>query len=163
MTTTLLAIAAFVAMEGVSYSAHRWLMHGPGMVWHRSHHAPPTGRVERNDLFPLCFAAVGVGLFALGAGPLPVLWGPAIGVTAYGAAYAFVHDVVIHRRLPFPALRWRYLAWVRDAHRQHHLGGGEPYGMLLPLLRRPGAIRQSAGDPLDRASRRSTRPTRARL
>ena len=163
MTTVLLAIAAFVAMEGVSYATHRWVMHGPGLVWHRSHHAPPSGRVERNDLFPLFFAAVGIALFALGAGPVPLLWGPAIGVTAYGATYALVHDVVIHRRLPFPALRWRYLAWVREAHREHHLGGAEPYGMLLPLLRRPPRERQRAVDPLDRASRPSTRSTRARL
>jgi beta-carotene 3-hydroxylase len=163
VSTALLAVAAFVAMEGVSYATHRWVMHGPGLAWHRSHHAPPTGRVERNDLFPVCFAAVGVALFALAAGPVPVLWGPAIGVTAYGAAYAFVHDVVIHRRLPFPAARGRYLSWVRDAHREHHLGGGEPYGMLLPLLRSRRAVRQTAGDPLDRASRPSSRSTRARL
>jgi beta-carotene 3-hydroxylase len=162
MTTALLAIGAFVAMEGVSYATHRWLMHGPGLVWHRSHHAPPRGRVERNDLFPVCFAVVGVVLFALGAGPVPILWGPAIGVTAYGVTYALVHDVVIHRRLPFVALRWRYLDWVRAAHRDHHLGGGEPYGMLLPLVRRPGPVRQTA-DPLDRASRRRDRETRARL
>jgi beta-carotene 3-hydroxylase len=162
VTVVLLAIAAFVAMEGVSYATHRWLMHGPGLGWHRSHHAPPRGRVERNDLFPVGFAAVGVGLFALGAGPLPILWGPAIGVTAYGVTYALVHDVLIHRRLPFIALRWRYLEWVRAAHRDHHLGGGEPYGMLLPLVRRPGPARQTA-DALDRASRRKTRETRARL
>ena len=45
--------APFVAMEGVSYAAHRWVMHGRGMGWHRSHHAPPAARFERNDRFPL--------------------------------------------------------------------------------------------------------------
>ena len=30
--------AAFVAMEAVSYLAHRFVMHGPGMGLHRSHH-----------------------------------------------------------------------------------------------------------------------------
>lgn len=159
MRTVLLALGAFVAMEGVSYATHRWVMHGPGMVWHRSHHAPPRGHFERNDLFPLVFAAVGVALFALGAGPVPTLWGPAIGVTAYGAAYAFVHEVVIHHRLPFPAVRSPYLGWLRDAHRDHHRGGCEPYGMLLPLVRRPGDGRGGI-DPLDRSS---TRTTRARL
>ena len=42
MTPVLLFAAAFVAMEGVSYAGHRWVMHGPGMGWHRSHHAPPS-------------------------------------------------------------------------------------------------------------------------
>ena len=53
------AVVAFVAMEGVSYVAHRWVMHGPGMGWHGSHHAPATGRFERNDLFPLTFPVIG--------------------------------------------------------------------------------------------------------
>ena len=40
MTAVLLAVGAFVAMEAVSALAHRAVMHGPGMVWHRSHHVP---------------------------------------------------------------------------------------------------------------------------
>ena len=54
-------------------------MHGPGMVWHRSHHVPGPGRFERNDLFPPCFSAVGVTLFAvvtMGPAIRPLLWSP---------------------------------------------------------------------------------------
>lgn len=156
MTTTLLALAAFVGMEGVSYAAHRWLMHGPAIGWHASHHAPPTGRLERNDLFPAVFSLVGVALFALGSGPLPWLWGPAIGVTAYGLVYALVHDVFIHRRLPIPVPDNPYLRWLRASHADHHSGGGEPYGMLLPLVRRP--TRPASAAALDRSSTRSNRP-----
>ena len=67
----------------VSYATHRWVMHGPGMGWHRSHHRPPAGRWERNDLFPLCFSVIGFALFAGGAwGPhLDVLTWAGVGVT----------------------------------------------------------------------------------
>jgi beta-carotene 3-hydroxylase len=139
-------VAGFVAMEGVSYAAHRWLMHGPGMVWHASHHAPPAGRFERNDLFPACFAVVGVALFALAAaGLLPGwIWWVAAGVTLYGAAYLVVHEVFIHGRVPLGTPGGRYVRWVRDAHRAHHVDGGEPYGMLLPLMTARGRRRVDA-------------------
>lgn len=173
---SLVALTAFVAMEGISYLAHRFVMHGPGMGWHRSHHLPPRGGLERNDLFPLCFSTVGVTLFALATmGPAirPLLWVGA-GVTAYGAAYLFVHEVYIHRRLPIGVPALGYLEWLRAAHRAHHRLGGEPYGMLLPLVprrRREQAAEGAVGatDPLSRGARarparaRSTRDARMRL
>jgi beta-carotene 3-hydroxylase len=174
LTAALLALGAFATMEMVSYVAHRFVMHGAGMVWHRSHHVPTEGPFERNDLFPLCFSAVGVALFALATvGPAvePLLW-VAIGVTAYGAAYLAVHEVVIHRRLPVRVPTNAYLEWLREAHRVHHRFGGEPYGMLLPLV--PRALRARAradaavsGDPLARApgspAARPARPRSTRL
>lgn len=165
MSLVLAGLAAFVVMEFVSYSVHRWLMHGVGMAWHRSHHAPPTeGWFERNDLFPVCFSAVGIALFALASfGRSPVTWGVAVGVTLYGACYFAVHELYIHRRAPVPLPRKAaYLDWVRDAHRDHHQTGGEPYGMLLPLFRSSPVAVANHGerDPLDRAS---TRKARARL
>jgi beta-carotene 3-hydroxylase len=145
-----LAVGAFVAMEGVSYAAHRWIMHGVAIGWHRSHHLPPRSRLERNDLFPVCFSAVGVLLFALGSLGLAAAWWVAVGVTAYGAAYLFVHEVYIHHRLPVRVPRLRYLEWLRDAHRAHHQTSGEPYGMLLPLVR-ASVARRSTSDPLERS------------
>ena len=56
--TTWIVVAAFFAMEAVSYLAHRFVMHGPGMGLHRSHHRPTPGRFEANDAFPVLFAAV---------------------------------------------------------------------------------------------------------
>lgn len=176
VTGVLLAIGAFAAMEGVSYLAHRLVMHGAGMVWHRSHHVPTGSRFERNDLFPLCFSTVGVALFALATmGPaiVPLLW-VGIGVTAYGATYLFVHEVYIHRRLPVRLPALGYLEWLRTAHRVHHRFGGEPYGMLLPLVSRssrdraaddPGAVDPLARDarPARAARARSTRDARMRL
>jgi beta-carotene 3-hydroxylase len=150
----LLAVASFLGMEAASYGLHRWVMHGFGMVWHRSHHTRREGRFERNDLFPLCFSVVGVALFALATmGPAigPLLW-VAIGVTAYGACYMVVHDVHIHQRLGLRLPRAAYLDWVREAHALHHRYGGEPYGMLLPVV--PRALRARAA---------STRSARMRL
>lgn len=157
-----IVVAAFVSMEGVSYGTHRWLMHGPGLRWHRSHHRAPTGRFERNDLFPLCFSVIGFALFAGGA------WWPrldemtwtGVGVTLYGVAYLMVHEVVIHQRIAIPLPQWRYVRWVRDRHRLHHLYGGEPYGMLLPVIPRELRNRHgglSPGEPLDRSNSRAIR------
>jgi beta-carotene 3-hydroxylase len=140
----------------VSYATHRWVMHGPGMPWHRSHHLPPKGRFERNDLFPLTFSMLGVTLFALGATSValsPASW-VGVGVTSYGAAYLFVHEICIHRRLSIPVGRSRYVGWLRASHGLHHRFGGEPYGMLFPVV--SGALRtrgRTETGELDRSPR----------
>jgi len=142
-------VVAFGAMEPVTYAVHRWVMHGAGARFHRSHHRRWPARREGdpwwedNDVFPLAFAAVTV--LALVAGfnvdRLGQLVPAAIGVTAYGIAYAAVHDVYVHRRLP---LRWSSATLDRlaDAHDLHHRFGGEPYGMLLPVV--PATVRRRA-------------------
>ena len=136
--------AAFVAMEAVSYLAHRFVMHGPGMGLHRSHHRRSMSRFEANDVFPVGFAAVTI--LAMTAGTtlpsLDVLFDVGVGVTLYGAAYAFVHDVYIHERLGSWVPRVAVLEWLRSSHEIHHLFGGEPYGMLLPIV--PQALRDRA-------------------
>lgn len=173
MTAALLAATSFVAMEAVSYALHRWVMHGPGMAWHRSHHLPPTGRFERNDRFPLCFSLLGIALFGAGAFVDGLTWCTwvGLGVTGYGAVYLFVHEVHIHRRLPIDLPSARYLDWLRDAHAEHHRSGAEPYGMLLPLVRSERSTastsRRTADDVLVRSARderrSSTRVARSRL
>lgn len=168
MSAIALVAASFVAMEAVSYAAHRWIMHGFGWGWHRSHHLPPgPSRFERNDLFPLCFSAVGILLFAWGTvGAARDLLSVAMGITAYGAVYLAVHEVYIHRRLPVRLPPIGYLEWLRAAHRDHHRRGAEPYGMLLPLVRDRAAA-PSERVPLERsasAARLASTPrTRARL
>ncbi len=173
LVAVVLVVGSFATMELVSYAAHRWVMHGDGMVWHRSHHVPPVRRFERNDLFPVCFSLVGVTAFAVAAlGPRfgPLFW-IAVGITAYGVAYLFVHEVYIHRRLPARLPKVGYLEWLRESHRQHHRSSGEPYGMLLPLVldRRRGrarerdARRQSLTRAPGRVERADTRATRNRL
>lgn len=147
----LTAAAAFVVMEPVAYVAHRWVMHGPGEAWHESHHRPHDGLVEKNDLYPVTFAAGTVAAMALGARsrrfrPLLAI---GAGVTAYGATYAFVHDAIVHRRVPGGGAIARRSPLARRlarAHRRHHVASGEPFGMLVPL---GAAWRDSA--PAERA------------
>jgi beta-carotene 3-hydroxylase len=143
-------------MEAVSYATHRWLMHGRGMPWHRSHHPPSDHGLEKNDLFPASFAAGAVVVFAVAAAKprlAPLRW-IAAGVTAYGVSYATVHELYVHRRVDVPLPRWRYFRWLEDSHRIHHLYAGEPYGMLLPIVR-PALRRRAA------ASTRVPWPTRS--
>jgi beta-carotene 3-hydroxylase len=168
----LVALGTFACMEIASYATHRWVMHGFGNRWHRSHHGPPEGRFERNDWFPVCFSILGIALFVLASfGPAitPLFW-VAAGFTAYGVCYVLVHDVYIHRRLGSKCPRLRYLEWLRESHRSHHAFGGEPYGMLLPVVSRSlrTRTRTAPAQTLERSTarrpRRSTiRATRARL
>ena len=143
------AVVAFLAMEPVAYAAHRWVMHGPGEAWHESHHEPREGLFEKNDLYPVVFAAGTVSAMAAGArfARLRPLLAVGAGVTAYGAAYAFVHDGVVHRRLPGGAAVAQRSVLARRlarAHRRHHVAAGEPFGMLVPL---GAAWRESAPRP----------------
>ncbi|MGI8753670.1 MAG: sterol desaturase family protein [Acidimicrobiales bacterium] len=142
-------VVAFIVMEPVTYAAHRWVMHGLGWTLHRSHHrarrsAPSSAvrpsraaQVEANDWFPVMFAAATMGAMAMAtAQPRAHLLLPVgVGVTAYGAAYAAVHDLYIHGRfVRLPTIP--PLERLRDAHALHHRYGGEPYGMLCPIVPR---------------------------
>jgi beta-carotene 3-hydroxylase len=145
MTAFLITVAAFVLMEPVTALTHRFVMHGFGMGWHRTHHEPPRRVLEANDLFPVVFSAATIVLLAVGVygGGGDVLVPLGMGITAYGASYLFVHDLVIHRRLA----RWLaqpagFLAWHRDAHNVHHLYSRAPYGFLAPVV--PRELRQRA-------------------
>ena len=157
-----LGALSFVLMEAVTYAVHRWVMHGPGRGLHRSHHRPPAGRLEANDLFPVAFASlVGVAL-VVGFNVPGWTWLVPVGtgVTLYGLAYGIVHDGVIHGRLP--AVRKAsnpYLRSLADAHRVHHLFGGEPYGMLAPFVPAVLTARATSADrqPLDRRPSRGAK------
>ena len=137
------AVVAFVAMEGFTYLTHRFVMHGVAWGLHRSHHRSAAERFEANDVFPCIGAAIAMIGFAVGFNvPMPGLVAVGAGVTAYGAAYMFVHDVYIHGRLGrLPQVP--VLERLRRAHAVHHLSGGEPFGMLLPVL--PRSQRNLAG------------------
>jgi beta-carotene 3-hydroxylase len=141
-----IVIAAFVLMEPITAATHRFVMHGVGVWFHRSHHR--AGRKpswERNDWFPVAFASIVLFGLWLGfnrdgfAALIPV----AIGVTLYGATYALVHDGYIHRRLdPFGDRGNVVLDHLAESHRIHHLYNGAPYGMLVPIV--PADLRARA-------------------
>ena len=164
-----ISVGGLVAMEGVSYATHRWIMHGVGMRWHRSHHAPRRGAFEKNDAFPVLFSLIGGSVFLIAAlTATEWMFSLGFGIAAYGVMYMLVHEVYIHRRLPCPVDDRRVLDWLRDSHELHHLYGGEPYGMLFPVvatdLRHRVAQRRPDDDRVLGSPRRDTiRRARRRL
>lgn len=133
MRFILILTAAFIAMEFVSYLAHRFLYHGIGWVFHKSHHEPRQGVFEWNDVFPLMFASIAITIMVYGLSDSSRmdLVAASIGISAYGIVYFFIHDVYVHRRAKWMKIRIPFLMKLKRAHAIHHAYGGEPYGLLL--------------------------------
>lgn len=109
-----------IGMELIAVGVHRYVMHGWGWSWHRSHHEPASGLFERNDLYAIVFAFVALLLFVVG-GSYPALWWVGLGMVVYGLLYALVHDGLVHQRFPvLRAPRSGYLKRLVQAHRLHH-------------------------------------------
>lgn len=130
-----LVIAAFVATEAVAWFTHKYIMHGIGWGWHRSHHQPRQGLFERNDWYAVGFSIFVVGLFAVGALLYAPAWYIALGITLYGIVYVWFHDGVVHRRWPMPRRAPRgYLKTLVQAHHLHHAShereGAVAFGFL---------------------------------
>ncbi|MES2442702.1 MAG: sterol desaturase family protein [Pseudomonadota bacterium] len=118
-----LFLATILAMEGVAYVAHRWVMHGPGWFLHASHHRARTGMFELNDLYAVIFAVPSIALLYAGVqlGLWPGLTWIGAGIAAYGAIYFGFHDVIVHRRVPHRHVpRSTYMKRIVQAHRLHH-------------------------------------------
>lgn len=120
----LLFLATILAMEGVAYVAHRWVMHGPGWVLHKSHHEPRSGNWELNDLYGVIFAIPSIVLL-LGGVRLGWWWGCTwigAGIAGYGAIYFGFHDVIVHKRVSHRYVpRSSYMKRIVQAHRIHHV------------------------------------------
>ncbi|MCX7677360.1 MAG: beta-carotene hydroxylase, partial [Alteraurantiacibacter sp.] len=71
MTDALLAVlivlASALAMEGVAWASHKYIMHGWGWGWHRDHHEPHSKTFEKNDLYGVVGALMSISMFALGS------------------------------------------------------------------------------------------------
>jgi beta-carotene 3-hydroxylase len=146
MTEVALGIGTFVLMEPLTALIHRFVFHGFGMGWHRSHHEPPRRVLEANDLFPVVFAAATIALLSIGVwvGGRSVLVPLGVGITAYGATYLVVHDVVIHRRVAWLRIPDRVGWRLRAAHNVHHLYSRAPYGFVAPVVPRDLRARAEA-------------------
>lgn len=130
-------IVAFVAMEGVAWLAHKYVMHGFLWSLHKDHHNKTPGFIEKNDSFFLIFAIpswLSIMFGFLYSWPVVVAFG--FGIMGYGLAYFVLHEVFIHQRVKwFRNSNSRYLKALRRAHKMHHKHltkeGGECFGMLL--------------------------------
>ena len=128
-------------MEAVAWFAHKFIMHGFLWVLHKDHHKKEsTGFFEHNDFFFLIFALPGIaGLFIGINHHFSFLFWIGLGITIYGIAYFFVHDIFIHQRFKwFRTSDNPYFKAIRRAHKIHHKhlskDDGECFGMLwVPL------------------------------
>ena len=137
----LIALAALAAMEGVAWASHKYVMHGFAWSWHRDHHEPHDGALEKNDLFGLVGAALSIALFALGSPMIMAThaWWPGtwlgLGVLGYGIVYTLVHDGLVHQRWFRYVPRRGYLKRLVQAHNLHHATvgkeGGVSFGFVL--------------------------------
>ena len=137
----IITIISFLGMECVAWLAHKYLMHG--FLWnlHKDHHKKDDPNFfEKNDYFFLIFGIPGLSLIIFGTFTgfgIPFWIGA--GISLYGMAYFFIHDIFIHQR--FKILRNAdsiYFRAIRRAHKMHHKHinkqDGECFGMLwVPL------------------------------
>lgn len=133
-----IVIVTVAGMEVFAAVAHRYIMHGWGWGWHKSHHEPREGMFELNDLYAVVFAIPSFLLIYFGA-----MWGHwmvwvGAGMTVYGFLYWFVHDGLVHNRWP-----WRivpkngYLRRLVQAHRMHHAVHGKERCVSFGFLYAP--------------------------
>jgi beta-carotene 3-hydroxylase len=132
----LMVLATFVAMEGITWATHRYVMHGFLWYLHEDHHRPRGHVFEKNDAFFLIFAIPSWLCIMLGLqNQQYVVAAIGFGIAMYGLAYFLVHDVIIHQRFKwFTRSNNSYVRTIRWAHKMHHkhMGkeDGESFGML---------------------------------
>ena len=130
-------------MEGVAWFTHKYIMHGLLWYFHKDHHTRDNkGFFEKNDFFFLIFAIPGsiFIMYGIKIGLANITFWIGLGITIYGAAYFFVHDLFIHQRIKvLRKTRNRYLLGIRKGHKTHHKKmvkeNGECFGMLFVPLK----------------------------
>ena len=141
----LVVILTILAMEGVAWASHKYIMHGFGWAWHRDHHEPHDNLLEKNDLYGIVGAVMSISMFALGS-PLVMgteAWWPAtwigLGILGYGIIYTLVHDGLVHQRYFRWVPRGGYAKRIVQAHKLHHATVGKEGGVSFGFV--------FAGDP----------------
>lgn len=134
----LTVILTFIFMEPITWFIHKYVMHGFLWSLHKDHHDHShEGAFEKNDYFFFIFSIPAILLFYFGSREgltLPFFLG--LGITLYGIAYFFVHDIFIHQRIKILRdTNSPYLLAIRRAHKQHHKHvqkeDGECFGFLF--------------------------------
>ena len=140
-------------------------MHGWGWGWHRSHHLPRTGRLEKNDLYALIFAAVAFALIVSDSARRGAPYWIGVGMTSYGLLYFILHDWMTHQRWPWRRLpRSGYLKRLVQAHRLHHATSGRhgavSFGFLCarPVRELKAQLAASAADAVRKPARAAGAP-----
>ncbi|EAZ81728.1 sterol desaturase family protein [Algoriphagus machipongonensis] len=114
-------LLGFALMELSGWAIHKYLMHGPLWMIHKTHHEPSKHAFELNDLFSLLFGSIAVILIFLGISELDYRFWIGIGISLYGLLYFILHDVLIHRRIKwFERPKSLFLRGIFKAHQAHH-------------------------------------------
>ncbi len=153
MDTVLAAVivlATVLAMEGVAWVSHKYIMHGFGWGWHRDHHERHDGFFEKNDLYALVGAALSISMFVIGSPMIrgAAAWWPGtwigLGVLAYGVIYTLVHDGLVHQRWFRYVPTRGYAKRLVQAHKLHHATQGKEGGVSFGfvLARDPAVLKQ---------------------
>lgn len=138
----LILFFTFWMMEFNAWFLHKYVMHGPLWFLHDDHHNPnPHRSYQLNDFFALVFAVPSFLLILTDhLYSVPVLGAVGFGIMAYGFAYFFVHEIIIHRRWKLFKIKsnW-YIRGVNSAHKIHHSVQGKygcnNFGMLIVPLK----------------------------
>ncbi len=145
LVSVLIVVSTILAMEWVAWASHKYIMHGFGWAWHRDHHEPHEGVLEKNDLYGVVGAAMSISMFMLGS-PLVAgghAWWPAtwigLGIMGYGLIYTLVHDGLVHQRYFRMVPRSGYAKRIVQAHKLHHATIGKEGGVSFGFV--------FAGDP----------------
>ncbi len=130
-----IVVLTFIAMEGMAWVMHKYVLHGFLWFLHKSHHTHHKHVFELNDLFFAYYGFLAMMFFIFGSEPIDYKFWIGAGITLYGVAYFLIHDVFIHRRLKlFGKTSNIYLKGLNMAHKVHHSTSGkygsESFGML---------------------------------
>ena len=135
-------LITFLLMEPVTWFIHKYIMHG--ILWnlHKDHHDHShEGKLEKNDYFFFIFSLPAIILIYHGSSDhFNHMFYIGLGITLYGIAYFFVHDIFIHQRIKiFRDTNSPYFMAIRRAHKQHHKHinkeKGECFGFLFVPLK----------------------------
>ena len=106
MINVFLAFAAFIFMEFIAWSNHKFVMHGFLWKWHADHHINDNKKnkmqtelhksgFEKNDRFFLIYAIPGIVLLLVGFYfNIASLIAIGIGISLYGTTYFAIHDII---------------------------------------------------------------------
>jgi beta-carotene 3-hydroxylase len=135
-----IVLATVLAMEGVAWASHKYIMHGWGWGWHRDHHEPHDNKLEKNDLYGIVGAVMSMSMFAIGS-PLVLganAWEPGtwvgLGIMFYGVIYTLIHDGIVHQRYFKYVPRNGYAKRLVQAHKLHHATVGKEGGVSFGFV-----------------------------
>ncbi len=125
---TCIVLGTIVAMEGIAWGLHKYILHGFLWFIHEDHHRPRKGKFEKNDLVAFVFAIPSWLCMMYGIiHGLDFKLYIGIGIAIYGLFYVLFHDGLIHGRIKvFQNPKSVYLLGCKIGHHAHHMHDKSP-------------------------------------